>query len=268
MARIISTFTVTASDRISPTMQRVTFDVSDIAPFAENPHTDAYVKLLFDTADAATPAPDAAPTMRTYTVHSIDAEAGTLAIDFALHGDGDTPGIASAWAVDARPGDIIDARGPGGAYSPDPAAAHHLICGDATAIPAIAAAVRELPADASADVVVEAPDYADVDLIPNHPGASITHVTPAHGTDAAPGDALVEMTTAIVGKLASRPTHDPAGIQVFVHGEAHAVMKRIRPMLKDAGIPVRGASISGYWRVGRTEEGFRTWKKENRPADD
>lgn len=280
MARITSTFTVTASDRVSPTIQRVSFDVSDITPFAESPNTDAYVKLVFDPVGGEDPGPDSMPTMRTYTVQSVDADAATLAIDFALHGNATeeqgtsaTPeptgnsGVACAWALSARPGDVIEARGPGGAYSPNPDATRHLICGDATAIPAIAAAIKALPADAIADVVVEAPDYADVDLIPNHPGAAITHVVPSDVPGAAPGDSLVEMTTAVVGKLTSRPDFDPTGIQVFVHGEANAVMKRIRPLLKDAGIQVRGASISGYWRVGRTEEGFRAWKKENRPAD-
>lgn len=291
MARITSTLTVAAAKRVSPTLQRVKFHVSDITPFAESPHTDAYVKLVFEQSvghsrGQAQDQPQAraqaqeqaqAQTLRTYTVHSIDAEASTMAIDFALHGGttetadtagAEDPGIACTWALAARPGDVLEARGPGGAYSPDPTAARHLICGDATAIPAIAAAVSALPAEAIADVIVEAPHYADVDLIVNHPGASITHVTPASGPDAAPGDALVEMTTAIVGKLTSRTDFDPETLQVFVHGEANAVMKRIRPMLKDAGIPVRGASISGYWRVGRTEEGFRAWKKENRPAED
>ena len=280
MARITSTLTVVAAERVSPTIQRVKFHVSDITPFAESPHTDAYVKLVFEQSvghsQSQAQAQAQAQTLRTYTVHSIDAEASTLAIDFALHGGttetaGDSApnsGIACTWALAVRPGDVLEARGPGGAYSPDPTVARHLICGDATAIPAIAAAVSALPAEAIADVIVEAPDYADVDLIANHPGASITHVTPASGPDAAPGDALVEMTTAIVGKLTSRADFDPETLQVFVHGEANAVMKRIRPMLKDAGIPVRGASISGYWRVGRTEEGFRAWKKENRPAED
>lgn len=266
MARISSTLTVTASDRVSPTIQRLSFRVSDITPFAQSPHTDAYVKLIFGPAAGNKAAGDK-PTMRTYTVHSIDAEAGTLAIDFVLHGEGADSGIAAAWAASARPGDEIEVRGPGGAYSPDPAASHHLICGDATAIPAIASAIKALPAGAIADVVVEAPDSADVDLIPNHASATITHIAPADAPDAAPGDALVEMTAAVVGKLRDQPDFDPERIQVFVHGEAGAVMKRIRPLLKDAGIQVRGASISGYWRVGRTEEAFRVWKQENRPED-
>lgn len=280
MARTQSTLTVTSAERVSPTIHRLAFQASDIDAFTEAPHTDAYVKLLFPQDGANTDSiadddetPTPAPAMRTYTVHSIDAEAETLAIDFALHGDDHTTdeagttnaGIACTWATAARPGDTIDVLGPGGAYSPDPDAAHHLIIGDATAIPAIASAVKALPADAAADVIVEAPDYADVDLIINHPGVSITHVQPATGAGATTGDGLVEMSTAVVAKLLFRGDVDPESVQVFVHGEAHAVMKRIRPMLKDAGIAVRGASISGYWRLGRTEEGFRVWKSENKP---
>jgi hypothetical protein len=30
----------------------------------------------------------------------------------------------------------------------------------------------------------------------------------------------------------------------------------------ERGVPADWASISGYWRRGRTEEGFRQWKRE------
>lgn len=43
----------------------------------------------------------------------------------------------------------------------------------------------------------------------------------------------------------------------FVHGEARAVMHGIRPYLrKERGVPRADASISGYWRRGRSEESF------------
>ncbi len=52
-------------------------------------------------------------------------------------------------------------------------------------------------------------------------------------------------------------------VQVFVHGEARTVMHGIRPyLLKERGVPRADASISGYWRRGRSEEGFREWKSE------
>ena len=52
-------------------------------------------------------------------------------------------------------------------------------------------------------------------------------------------------------------------VQVFVHGEAHEVMHGIRPYLvREREVPRADLSISGYWRRGRTEEGFREWKSE------
>ena len=44
----------------------------------------------------------------------------------------------------ARPGDRIHLSGPGGAYAPDPTADWHLLVGDESALPAIAAAVDAL----------------------------------------------------------------------------------------------------------------------------
>jgi NADPH-dependent ferric siderophore reductase len=55
----------------------------------------------------------------------------------------------------------------------------------------------------------------------------------------------------------------PGQVQVFVHGEAQAVMHNLRPYLrKERGVGAEWASISGYWRRGRTEETFRQWKAE------
>jgi NADPH-dependent ferric siderophore reductase len=55
----------------------------------------------------------------------------------------------------------------------------------------------------------------------------------------------------------------PGQVHAFVHGEAQAVMHNIRPYIrKDREVDAKWASISGYWRRGRTEETFRQWKKE------
>jgi len=60
----------------------------------------------------------------------------------------------------------------------------------------------------------------------------------------------------------------PGPVQVFVHGEADAVMHHIRPYVRrERGVPAEWASVSGYWRRGRTEEGFRTWKKDLAAAE-
>lgn len=56
----------------------------------------------------------------------------------------------------------------------------------------------------------------------------------------------------------------PAGrVHAFVHGEAHEVMREIRPhLLADRAVARADVSISGYWRAGSSEEGFREWKSE------
>ena len=73
------------------------------------------------------------------------------------------------------------------------------------------------------------------------------------------------------GKLAAavRALDWPSGrVHVFVHGEAQEVMHGIRPYLfSERGVPRDSVSISGYWRQGRSEEGFRDWKSELARSD-
>jgi NADPH-dependent ferric siderophore reductase len=60
----------------------------------------------------------------------------------------------------------------------------------------------------------------------------------------------------------------PGQVHVFIHGEAQAVMHNLRPYIrKERGVPAEWASISGYWRRGRTEETFRQWKRELAEAE-
>jgi NADPH-dependent ferric siderophore reductase len=60
----------------------------------------------------------------------------------------------------------------------------------------------------------------------------------------------------------------PGQVHVFVHGEAQAVMHNLRPYIrKERGVDAKWASISGYWRRGRTEETFRQWKAELAAAE-
>ena len=60
----------------------------------------------------------------------------------------------------------------------------------------------------------------------------------------------------------------PGQVHAFVHGEAQTVMHNLRPYLrKERGVGAEWASISGYWRRGRTEETFRQWKRELAAAE-
>ena len=56
-------------------------------------------------------------------------------------------------------------------------------------------------------------------------------------------------------------------VHAFVHGEAEPVMHAIRPyLLRERGRDRDQVSVSGYWRRGDTEEGFRAWKAAERAS--
>src|ERR687885_293357 len=98
-----------------------------------------------------------------------------------------TPRLATPWAVAARPGDRVQLLGPGGAYAPDGDVDWHLLAGDETALPAIAASLERLPAGAAARGFVEVADAAEEQPLPLPAGAELTWV---HRTGLA-GEALV-----------------------------------------------------------------------------
>ncbi len=250
-----TTLSVLRTEALTPHMYRVYLGGDNFDDFDAIDETDAYVKLFFGTDDD--------PIMRTYTVRSVDTSAREIAIDFVVHGD---EGVAGPWATKAKPGDEMSFFGPSGGYAPRPDADWHLFAGDESAIPAISAAVEALPEDAIAKVFIEVADRHDeiymetlavVDVTWVHRGASSNDVSDDLAGDNAPLIAAVKGTEWLPGQA-----------QVFVHGEAQAVMHNIRPYIrKERGVGAEWASISGYWRRGRTEENFRVWKRELAQAE-
>jgi len=252
--------TVTGTETLTHRLHRVWFRSDDLSAFAASTHTDRYVKLVFPKPGVDYPEPmdmrvlrqtlppEDMPVVRTYTALFPDVDAGTLAIDFVVHGD---EGVAGPWARGAAPGDVLLANGPGGAYSPDPAADWHLFVGDESAVPAITAALAALPEDAVARVVVLVDSPADEPDLPVPAKGELVFVHRSAGGD----DRLV---------AAVRALDWPSGrVHVFAHGEAQEIMHQVRPHLfAERGLDRSQVSVSGYWRRGRTEEGFREWKSE------
>lgn len=239
---------VTGTEELSPGMVRVRFATQDReafrAGFGPVTFTDRYSKLRFGTAER--------PVLRTYTILEPDVEAGTMAIDFVVHGD---EGYAGPWARLAEPGDVLPVRVPAGAYSPDPTADWHLIAGDDAALPACRAALAALSAEAIGYAVleVESPAYEQPVSAPD--GVEVLWLHRAIEDD-------LETT------VRTLPWRD-GRVHAFVHGEAKVVMQGIRPyLLSERAVPREDASISGYWRQGRDEERFREWKRELAAAEE
>ena len=245
-------------ERLTPRMVRVVLGGDGIAAFQPMPFTDQYVNALFAPAgrtwaddfdlDVERERPSGErPIGRRYTIRSWDAAVRELSIDFVVHGD---EGIAGRWAQHAEPGDLLPVNGPSGGYAPAPEADSHLLVGDESALPAIAAALEQVPVGRTAIAVllVDGPDH---ELPLDCPGD--LRVTWLH-RGGAPDD--VDMLVRAVAALEL-----PEGtVHGFVHGEAAETRAVRRQLLGDRGLPKDRFSISPYWRRSYTDERWREVK--------
>ncbi|XAS68378.1 siderophore-interacting protein [Micrococcaceae bacterium Sec5.7] len=253
--------TVLRREELSPHMVRIVAGGAGFAGYINNAFVDRYVKIAFPQPDIAYPEPldlwairesmprEQWPYTRTYTVRWVDEAAEELAVDFVVHGD---EGLAGPWAAAAKPGDGLIFTGPGGAYNPDPTADWHLLAGDEAALPAIAAAVESLPADARGMAFLEVDSDADVQSIAAPAGLELVWLK-RKGVPAGASDLLVN---------AVRDAQWPAGRpDVFAHGE-RGYMKSLREVLfVERGLDRKQVSLSGYWATGRVEDDFQAEKK-------
>ncbi|PNE41492.1 siderophore-interacting protein [Streptomyces noursei] len=250
---------VRRTERLTPHMMRVVLGGEGLAAFDAGTYTDHYVKLVFPLPHVSYPEPfdmgriraelprDQWPRTRTYTVRAWDPAAHELTVDFVVHGD---TGLAGPWALAARPGDEITFLGPGGAYAPDATADWHLLAGDESALPAIAAALAGMPADAVGHAFVEVADAEERQELTAPPGVTVSWLF----RGAAPvGRELVAAVRAL--------TFPQGRVQAFVHGEAGCV-KELRKLLRvERAVPREALSISGYWRTGHDEDGWQAGKR-------
>ncbi|MEJ8279546.1 siderophore-interacting protein [Pseudonocardia spirodelae] len=269
MARRVTDLRVLRTERLSPHLVRVVAGGDDLAAFPDTEHTDRYVKILFPRPGVDYPEPldmdrvhaelprEQWPVQRTYTVRALDRAAGELVIDFVHHGDA---GLAGPWAASARPGDRLRVVGPGGAYAPDPDADWHLLVGDEAALPAVCAALERIPAGRPAVAVLQVGAPGEEIALPGDADLDVTWLYRAD----ADGDAGSAQLPAAVAALEFRPGR----VHAFVHGEAIAVRELRRHLTRERGVASGDLSISGYWRRGRDEEGFRQFKADERAREE
>jgi NADPH-dependent ferric siderophore reductase len=286
--RRTTTLQVLRTERLTPHMIRVVAGGDDLAAFPDTEYTDRYVKILFPRPGVAYPGGwprprpasegevpadsrglgypqepfdmDAVraqlpreqwPVLRTYTIRAFDPAARELTIDFVHHGD---TGFAGSWAAAARPGDPLLLLGPGGAYAPDTTAEWHLLVGDESVLPAIAAALERVPAGVPVHALVEVDGPADEQELTTPGRLDLRWLHRDPGRPEQLVDALAALTF-------------PAGrVHAFVHGEAGVVRALRRHLLDERGVPRDDLSVSGYWRRGDDEEGFQAFKAAERAA--
>lgn len=250
---------VATTERITPTMVRVVLSGDDLAAYEDGGCTDAYVNVAIPPLGAPYDAPfdiaavhasvarELQPARRRYTVRRWDPAERLLTIDFVVH---DGKGVGGPWAADAEPGSVLVFTGPNGSYRPDPQADWHLMVGDESALPAIAASLEAVPA--GAPVIVR--------MLCDGPASEVALSTPGqldlrwlHRSGTANDADLLSASVRDV-------TFPPGRVQAFVHGEAGEVREVRRHLLADRGLPRADLSTSPYWRRHLTDEAWREIK--------
>lgn len=211
--------TVARIERMSPGFLAITFSGEALADFTSLSFDD-HVKLMLDD--------DGEQVRRDYTPRSFSREARELTLEFALHGEGK----ASDWARRAVVGDRALVGGPRGSMIIPLEVDWHLLLGDATALPAIARRLEELPEGSRAHVLVLA-GAGDERALPSRADVSLRWLSS--------GDELVD---ALAGPAL------PQGVGFAWAGGEAALMARVRKLLAEKGLPRELTRVSAYWKHG------------------
>lgn len=235
--------TVVGARLLSPGFRRVTLRCP--RPLRFTSPNDLHVKLLIPPAGVAPewpafgsdggfrwPTGPGRPEVRKYTVRDYDLGAGTLDVDFALHGD---PGPGARWGAEAQVGDEVGIVGPGGRAAP--AADWLLLAGDETALPAIARILESAHSGTRGVAVIELADAADRQEIAKPAGVELRWLT--RGQDAPLAEAV------------RRVVPPPRGTSRFFWAAAeHAVFKALLGQARRDGWSKAERLIVSYWRRG------------------
>jgi NADPH-dependent ferric siderophore reductase len=215
--------TVSRIERLGDGFAAITFAGEALADFTSLSFDD-HVKFMFPDAEGE-------QVRRDYTPRRFSREALELTIEFALHGDGK----ASSWARNAVVGQRALVGGPRGSMIVPLELDWHLLMGDATALPAIARRLEELPGGSRAVVRV--------------------HAEPGDRRDFA-GAADVDLRwfdtpEALVADLQALAL--PAGRGFAWGGGEASMMARVRQVLNGKGVPREATRVSAYWKQGVAE---------------
>ncbi|MFE2479615.1 siderophore-interacting protein [Streptomyces sp. NPDC001194] len=222
------TFTVTGAEEVTEHYRRVyVTDGGLLAAAGESLHPTMWVRLWFDNAGK--------PHTRAYTLVDPDPEAGTFALEFALH-----DGPASAWARAAKAGDTIEATVQGtGFTAPAPAPERLLVIGDPASVPAINSLLDAYP-QTPATIWLETQHASDAGLPVRLDPArhEIRRVERA-------GSALVEQVKAELPELVA----DPESAYVWLACDTATTRTLTAYLRKDLSLPKQRVNGLGYWRA-------------------
>lgn len=194
------------------------------------------------------------PVVRTFTHRGIDLEANEMWIDFVIHGD---EGVASAWARNARPGDVLGVAMKAAKTELVPAADEYVLVGDAAAIPVLGSILETLPPSARVTALLEVHGPEDEQPLPTRAEASIRWL---HNPDPARGSGL---PGAVRGLTLPAPGERRFA---YVAAELRAV-RAIRQHLRvEEGWERDEVYAYSYWKADAPEDVSEAERRQERDA--
>jgi NADPH-dependent ferric siderophore reductase len=191
---------------------------------------DDHVKVFLPPPVGA--AEGAGPVMRDFTPRAFDADAGTLDLEFALHGHGP----ASRWAGGARVGDALDIGGPRGSMIIPTDFDWHLLAGDESALPAMARRLEELPEGVAVTALISTRDPADRRALSSRAKLTVHWL-----------DGLLPQVLAQAAQTWSVPPGEGFAWAACEASEAAALRQTLVGSL---GLHRRRVRVSAYWKHG------------------
>ena len=234
---------------ITPLMRRITLK-GDLEGFASLGHADHIKAFFFPTGVEPMLVPigpdglqfpaGQKPEMRDYTPRYFDTTAGTLVLDFVLHGDGP----ASGWAARVAIGDKLVIGGPRGSLVVPAAFDWYLLAGDETALPALGRRIEELPAGAKIVAVIEVDNAAEEQHFETEADL-VLHYVHRNGRPAG--------TTSLILDTIADIEFPPGDAYAYIAGES-SMSKAVRAHLTEhRHFNPEWVKAAGYWLLGAAD---------------
>jgi NADPH-dependent ferric siderophore reductase len=217
---------VTATTELTARMRRVTVQCDALRTVTLRPAQD--VELLLREASGRR-------VKRRYTIRQARLDVGEIDLDVLLHGD--APG--SSWGRHARPGDEVEFQGPRGKLELRPSP-RHVLCGDESALPAIAAITEALPEGEHAVALVE------VDGAGDELPVAAAQVRWVHRGTHPPG------TADLLLPAAEQLDVPWAQTRCYLMGETRS-MVALRALFEKRGVEHDAIFVKGYWNIARPD---------------
>lgn len=250
---ISSILTVKSVAYLSPRYIRITLTGDDVSLF-KNTKVGANNKIFLPSAsDGQVYFDQTQSVRRTFTHRGINLEKKEMLIDFSAHG---TIGPASAWALQAKPGDKLGVAMKGSTPELYPIADWYLLVGDATGIPVLAAILESLPPNAEGVAYIEVFDkHEEIPLLTS----SKVQINWVHNTS--PGEKYP-----LVSSVQNMLLPDNNQITCFGYVAAEfTTVKQLRQYLrKEKGWNKDELNAYAYWKHGKSETGSEQERREEK----